>query len=204
MKNLIYLYDKSIADDLRKSFNPENMPDPYVKVVDVDSFMSIGAQVKDDRLTFPIVGLNRPDNYSIDTDRTNFTLIHKGVTVAVDDKENEFYNEKVIPIKQSYDIHVLTTNQADMDEMIREIIFKYTNMYFLTITLPYEVKRKIRFGICIDGEIERTSGYSQYAESGTLYESIIPVRTEGMVIVSYTPVRIRRTEFVTEIENPKY
>ena len=40
MKNLIYLYDKSIADDLRKSFNPENMPDPYVKVVDVDSFRS--------------------------------------------------------------------------------------------------------------------------------------------------------------------
>ena len=59
---MIYLYDKSICDDLRHSFNPNSMPDPVVKVVDTADFLSIGAQVKDDKLAFPIVGLNRPDN----------------------------------------------------------------------------------------------------------------------------------------------
>lgn len=195
---MIYLYDKSICDDLRRSFNPNNMPNPVVKVVDTSDFLSIGAQVKDDKLSFPIVGLNRPDNYEIDTDRTNFTLMHSGCVVAFDDKENNLYNEQVIPIKQNYDLHVLATNQADMDEILRELIFKYTNMYFLTIKLPYEVNRKIRFGLVIDGQVERTSGYSQYVESGTLYESVIPLRTEGLVLVNYKPVRLTRNEYQIE------
>lgn len=174
------------------------MPNPVVKVVDTSDFLSIGAQVKDDKLSFPIVGLNRPDNYEIDTDRTNFTLMHSGCAVAFDDKENNLYNEQVIPIKQNYDLHVLATNQADMDEILRELIFKYTNMYFLTIKLPYEVNRKIRFGLVIDGQVERTSGYSQYVESGTLYESVIPLRTEGLVLVNYKPIRLTRNEYQIE------
>ena len=73
-------------------------------------------------------------------------------------------------------------------------MFKYLNMYFLTIDLPYEAKRKIRFGIRIDrgGEIQRESGSYEYIQGGKLYQTIIPLVCEGAVMVSYTPAHLRR------------
>lgn len=192
---MIYLYDEAIVNDLKKSFNPNAVENPVVSVVSPERIVDIAAQLQNDEISFPLVALTRNEDISIDTNLTNFTRMHKGVAAVVDPKTNNLYYEQAIPLKLNYALTVLTTNTADMDELVRELIFKYTRMYFLTITLPYEGQRKVRFGITIDtdSDIERSSGVVEYLESGQLYQSIIHLHCEGCVYVKYTPVHLKRT-----------
>lgn len=194
---MLYLYDKCIVRDLSRSFNPETVDNPVVKVVDPEGAVNIAAQIQNDEITFPIVALTRHDDISVDTSRMNFTLAKKGVVAGFDPKSNLIYKEKVIPIDLNYHLTLLTTNVTDMDELIKELLFKYSDMYYLTIKLPYEINRKIRFGFCIDQQsaIQKTSGGHRYLTEGKLYQSVISLKTEGCVLVSYTPVHLKRTEY---------
>lgn len=192
---MVYLYDKAICKDLEQSFNPENVENPVVKVIDPEGSIGLAAQIQNDEIKFPIVSVTRDDNFAIDTDRWNFTRAHKGVASVIDNKTNELYYEKVVPIKLSYNLSLLTTNTADMDELFREILMKYTSMYFLKIKLPYECERYVRFGVVVEQDnIEKSSGSFDYIEGGKLYETVIPLRCEGCVLVTYTPAKLKRSE----------
>lgn len=197
---MLYLYDKSIAKDLSKSFNPNNMPNSAVTVIDPEIAVSIFAQRGNDDIRFPAVMLTRSDDTPVDRNRLNFTRLHKGVQTVFDKKNNEFYNEKILPVELRYSLTILATNTADRDEIVRELLFKYTSMYFLTINLPYECKRQIRFGVIIDPDkdIQNDSGTSDYFSAGHLYQTIIPLKCEGCVLVTYTPVKLRRSEYEIE------
>lgn len=193
---MLYKYDNAIVDDLKRSFNPENVPNPVVSVISPDQIFGLAAQLQNDSIKLPIIALTR-NQEQIDSSRTNFTSMHRGVATVIDNETNELYHEKVIPITLSYNLTIITSNTADMDEMIRELMFKYINMYFLTIKLPYESDRKIRFGVSLskDSEIDRTSGVSEYRSEGKLYQSILTLNCEGAVLVSYTPVKLKRLEY---------
>ena len=130
---MLWVYDEAIADDLKKSFNPMNVPNPAVVVVDSENAIGLAAQIQEDKLSFPIVALTRNSTIAIDEALRNFTKMKKGVSTTFDNKTNTFYNERSMPIKLSYELSVFTTNQADMDEIIRELLFKYSSMYFLSI-----------------------------------------------------------------------
>ncbi|MCM1226178.1 MAG: hypothetical protein NC320_01975 [Clostridium sp.] len=201
---ILYLYDNAVCEDLRNSFNPEHVDDPVVKVAAPEQVIGLAAQIHNDEIKFPIVALTRKEDIQIDNSRMNFTWTHKGIQSVLDPKTNNLYYEKVIPIKLAYSLTVLTTNTADMDELIRELLFKYIDMYFLTIKLPYECERKVRFGISIrsESDIERSSGNLEYIESGKLYQSIIPLDCEGCVYVSYTPAHLKRSVYEIEAVLP--
>lgn len=192
---MLYLYDKAIVDDLYRSFNTDVVDDPVVRVIDPEHIVDLAAQIQEDKIKFPIVALSRnPGSGDKDTERYNFTRAKFGVSTVLDDKTNQLYYERAIPIKLSYSMTLLTINQADMDELTRELMFKYNNMYFLKIILPYECNRPVRFGITIDSDsIERKSGSFEYLESGQLYQSIIQLKCEGAVLVDYTPAHLMRT-----------
>ena len=197
---MLYLYDKAIVDDLMKSFNPENVVNPVVRVIDPEGAVNVAAQIQNDDISFPVVVLNREDDVSIDNQRWNFTRAKKGVPVAFDTSTNMIYKEKSLPVHLDYKMTILTTNTVDMDEIIKEIMFKYSDMYYLTIRLPYEVSRKIRFGIQLDNSatIQRSSGSSEYLSEGKLYQSILSFKCEGCVLLSYVPVHLKRTEYQVE------
>lgn len=198
---MIYKYDDAICDDLRKSFNPDNVENPVVTVISSEVVTAIAAQIQNDKITYPIVALIRdPNSVQIDQSRMNFTRSHFGVSAVIDKETNNVYYEKVLPITLKYSLTVLTTNVADQDEIIRELLFKYVNMYFLTIRLPYECDRKIRFGVRITSEtdIDYSSGSPEYLQSGSLYQAIIPLHCDGCVLVSYTPAHLIRTTFDVE------
>lgn len=197
---MLYLYDNAMVEDLEKSFDRRHVPNPVVKVIAPEKVVGIAAQIQSDQISFPLVALTRDENTPIDKDRINFTRAHLGVCSVLDKVTNQLYYERAIPVKLSYKLTILTTNTADMDELLKEVLFKYTSMYFLTIQLPYECDRKVRFGISALSEdnIERSSGNVEYITGGTLYQSIIPLVCEGCVMVSYTPAHLRRS--VHEIE----
>ena len=201
---MVYLYENAIIEDLVKSFNPDAVNNPVVKVFGTEEAVGVAAQLQEDKIKLPIVILRRDGNYALDTDRSNFTRMKKGVPCVFDNKTNTLYYEKAMPIKLSYKLSVMSSNTVDVDELMKELIFKYNHMYYLTIKLPYESDRRIRFGIVWDQDqgIESVSGSFDYVQSGKLYESEMTLRCEGCVLVSYTPVHLKRTEYeVTPISN---
>lgn len=200
---MLYNYDNAIAEDLKRSFNPNNVINPAVRVVDAEGVLDLIAQIQEDQISFPVVVLTRNPDTPIDKNRRNFTYMHKGVASVMDPDSNNLYYEKVIPIELGYSLTVLATNTADLDELVKELMFKYISQYFITFTLPYECKRKVRFGISIDedADIERKSGTFEYVEGGTLYQAIIPLKIDGAVLVSYTPAKLQRTTLEFEVAN---
>lgn len=189
---MLYNYDNALAKDLENSFNSSIC----VKVVDAEKGIDLAAQAENDEISFPLVLLTRYPDAPIDKNRYNFTRAHKGVATVIDKEKNELYFEKAIPVDLKYDLTILTTNTADRDELVKELIFKYTSMYFVSMDLPYESTRKIRFGVSVDveSEISNKSGVLDYLDSGTVYQSIIPLRCEGCVMLSYTPVKLKRSQ----------
>ena len=196
---MIYLYDNAIVDDLQSSFNTD-INNPVVRVVSPDQVIGVVAQIKEDQVSFPIVALERVMPVDVDETRYNFTRAMTGVDTVFDKDTNNFYKEKSIPINLSYTLTALTTNQEDMDELIRELIFKYTSMYFLKIRVPYESKREITFGVIIDKSagINQTSGVSEYIGSGQLYKTSLTLRCQGCVLLNYTPVHLTRNVYNVE------
>lgn len=196
---MLYLYDRAIIEDLQASFDTANLDNP-VKVIDSEAVIDVIAQMKEDRITFPIIAVLRDDDVNIDESRSNFTWMHKGVSCVFDNETNTYYNEKSIPVTFTYTIDILTTNTADMDELLRELMFKYTSMYFLHIRLPYESDRVVRFGVRLDtgSTIQRGSSTKDYIKSGTLYRAVLKLIPEGCVMVNYTPVQLKRQEYEVE------
>ena len=193
---MIYLYDRSICDDLEATLNTPDDASPVVRVIDPEHIVGLAAQIQQDEISLPLIALERND-YFVDAERTNFTMQHTGTSQIIDNKTNMIYNEKVMPINLSYVLTVLTSNQVDMDEIVKELIFKYTSMYYLTIKIPYEVSdldRKIRFGVRIErpDAIQKKSGASEYIEGGQLYQTSIPIICDGAVMLSYTPHHLPR------------
>lgn len=196
---MVHLYDMELVHDLERSLNMPDNAEVVVKVIDPEHIVGLAAQIQNDEIQLPLIALERKD-YSVDTDRTNFSMQHFGTQAIIDNKTNMIYNERSMPIKLSYTLTVLTSNQIDMDEIVKELLFKYTAMYFLTIKVPYEVSevdRKIRFGVIIENPdaIEKISGASQYIESGQLHQTSIPLICDGAVLLHYTPEHLRRTSY---------
>ena len=191
---MLWAYDKAIQKDLESCIDPQGKGNANVRIMGEEGLMGVFAQIQDDKLTFPALYLERDPESPLDQKRYNFTLLHKGVPCVYDPEKNNVYMEKSIPIKLGYHLHILATNTADRDEIEREILFRYTSMYYISMTVPYESKRKLRFGIAIDpdADIDRKSGSSQYIEGGTLYESIIKLNCEGAVYLHYTPRHMQR------------
>lgn len=153
--------------------------------------------MKEDKIKYPIIAITRNNDINIDESRSNFSWMHLGTQCVFDKVSNNYYNEKAIPIVLSYTMDIFTTSVADMDELVRELLFKYTTMYFLSINIPYESNRKLRFGVTLSkgSTIQRQSGASQYIQSGQLYRTTITLNCEGCVLLSYTPVKLRRQDY---------
>lgn len=200
---MLYKYDQAVAEDLRKSIDADSGANDIVKVMEADGILALIAQMKEDKVKFPLICVVRHSDVSVDTTLANFTRLHKGLPVTYDDEKHDVYFEKSIPIKLEYDLVILGTNTADVDELVREVLFKYTNVYFLSMELPYESNRTVRFGVTISGDVSRESGSFNYISGGALYQAIVPLRCEGAVLYSYTPRHITRFEENTEVKAVK-
>ena len=191
---MLWKYDESIVTDIKKSLNSANA-NPNVVIADAETFPGILAQIQNDEITYPLILLQRDEDMPIITELVNFTRSHRGIPAAFDTKTNNLYFEKALPVDIQYTLRIVSTNTADTDELARELFYKYLSMYFLTIQLPYESDRKVRFGIQVDLDygIKKESGNFEYIQNGALYQSTIHLKTNGCVSLSYTPRHLTRS-----------
>lgn len=190
---MLYLYDKAICDDLENSFT-DSVGTSAVKVVSPEQTSAVIAQLKEDIVTLPMVSLTRDTDLPIDTTRLNMARAHNGVSAVFDAESNIYYNEKLLPISLSYTMTVFADNQVDIDELVRELQFKYLDMYFLTIKLPYESNRKMRFGVVADTSygIHQDRYSSSYVQEGYMYEASMKLKCQGCNLITYTPLKLQR------------
>ena len=203
---MLYLYDRALVDDLKSSLTEE--ANQNVVMTDAENYPGIIAQIQEDTITYPLILLHRDDDTPIKTELMNFTRYQFGVPAAFDKKTNTVYYERALPVDVNYTMRILSTNVADTDELARELFYKYISMYYLTIRLPYESDRKLRFGLEVDKDygIKKESGSFDYLASGTLYQSTLKLNTQGCVMITNTPRHLKRTVIDTNtinIENPK-
>ena len=203
---MLYLYDCAVCDDLKASLTDE--ANKNVFLTDAENYQGILAQIQEDTITYPLILLHRDEDTPIIKELTNFTRYKFGVPCVFDNKTNNVYYERALPIEVNYTLRILSTNVADTDELARELFYKYISMYYLTIRAPYESDRKIRFGIAVDMDygIKKESGSFDYLAAGTLYQSTLHFKTEGCVYLTYTPRHVKRTVLNTDeikIEDPK-
>lgn len=203
---MLYLYDRALVDDLKSSLTEE--ANQNVVMTDAENYPGIIAQIQEDTITYPLILLHRDDDTPIKTELMNFTRYQFGVPAAFDKKTNTVYYERALPVDVNYTMRILSTSVADTDELARELFYKYISMYYLTIRLPYESDRKLRFGLEVDKDygIKKESGSFDYLASGTLYQSTLRLNTQGCVMITNTPRHLKRTVIDTNtinIENPK-
>jgi len=199
-----HLYDNAVVEDLQRDFiTADGKLSVAVRMVDENQMMGVIAQIQSDEVEFPYVILSRVGGDTIDQNLKNFTMMHRGVPAVFEPTKNEFYHEKWIPIELGYDITVVGTNTAQIDEVLRELQFKYINMFYLTIRLPYESDRKIRFGIISTGDPpERGRMASGHMEDGHLYIATLPTECIGAGIVDYRKVKLKRLEGQINLVDP--
>jgi hypothetical protein len=202
---MLWIYDQAIVDDLKASLT--DAANANVIISGPDNYQSILAQIQEDTITYPLILLHRDDDTQVITSLMNFTRYQFGVPCVFDNKTNNIYYERALPVALNYSLRILSTNVADTDELARELFYKYISMYYLTIRVPYESDRKLRFGISVDMDygIKRESANAEYLESGVLYQSTMQLKTEGCVSLTYTPRHLTRTVIDTNkigIENP--
>jgi hypothetical protein len=202
---VLYKYDQAICDNLKASLTDE--ANKNVFLTDADNYPGIIAQIQNDTISYPLILLHRDEDTPVITELMNFTRYKKGVPCVFDNKKNNVYYERALPVQLNYTLRILSHNVADTDELARELFYKYLSMYFLTIQLPYESDRKIRFGVQVDADygIKRESGSGEYLASGALYQSTMRLLTQGCVSITYTPRHVNRTVINTKeikIENP--
>lgn len=191
---MLHYYDNAVAADLAKALDPSSEVNKIVKVMEPDGIIPLIAQMKEDQIDFPLVCLFRNSEVPISTDQINFTRVNKGVPTGYDPDTNNIYLEKAIPVELGYKLVILSTNTADADEFAKEILFRYSSVFFITMDLPYEVDRQVRFGITIEpgSSITKDSGVLEYIQGGTLYQTTISLKCQGAVLLSYTPKHVQR------------
>lgn len=196
---MLYLYDQAILEDLLESFS--NNIHPTIKCVSSEEIVNLAAQLNNDHIEYPLICIIRAPNTPIDNNLLNFTRTHFGVCTVMDKQTNILYYEQAIPVQLEYALTVLTPNTSARDELIRELLFKYSTQYFLSIRCPYESNRLIRFGIRVDTskDIEYSSGIIEYLEQGKLYQTIIPLICDGAVLLNYRPVKLKRNSLETSV-----
>lgn len=202
---MLYLYDNAIVDDLKQSLTEE--ANQNVFLTNVDNYQGLLAQVQEDTITYPLILLHRDEDTPVIKDLMNFTRYKVGVPCVFDNKTNNVYYERALPVALNYTLQILSTNVADTDELARELFYKYISMYYLTIRAPYESDRKLRFGVAVDMDhgIKRESGSFDYIATGALYQATMRLKTEGCVSLTYTPRHLNRQVIDTGdigIENP--
>lgn len=201
---MLYLYDRAIVDDIKASLT--GAANSNVVATNAENFPGIIAQMQNDTITYPLILVQRGEDAVIDTSLTNFSRYQFGVPCIFDNDKNNVYFERALPVKLEYTLRIITTNVADRDELARELFYKYISMYFLTIQLPYESDRKIRFAVNVDFDygIKNESQSFDYLASGALYQATIVLKTLGCVSLTYTPRHLQRSVLSSDIktENP--
>ena len=168
----VNLYDKAIVEDLRKLTE-----DTRIHIVPSENaFRTIGKlNNTEDYIELPLISISRTGWSLLDAQHSQK---FEGATYQYDRKEDYVQNIQLMPIKINYLLDVWTRTKEENDDIMRELIFYYTDHPTMFVTVPYGADYKHKFNIFFTDDVEDNSDIVEQKNRGEYFRQTIGFYTD--------------------------
>ena len=166
-----YLYDNALVTALRQVTG-----DDRIHLIDPQSAILFFAQVDHDKNMYPAIVLSRRPSSLLDYQNQVAKL--KGQTLRVNE-DSTVTKLKLLNARFEWQIDVFTVDQFTCDEIVRELIFFFTNNPRFQVTVPYGANIPQNFDVFLSPEIEDNSDLVEFPNRGEYYRETLVIYTEN-------------------------
>jgi hypothetical protein len=172
MSSSVGLYDNAIVENLR-----EITQDTRINIVPVENvFRTIGKlEGTEDHIQLPIISVTRTGWSLKDAQHSRK---FEGATLAWDKEKDWVQNIQFMPIQINYLLDVWTRTREENDDIMRELIFYYTNHPTLQVDIPFNAHYTHNFNIFFMSDIEDNSDIVEQKNRGEYFRQTIAFYTD--------------------------
>lgn len=183
----MYLYDEALEAKLKAWLN-----DPKINIRTTETMFEVQADLDNDRVMLPAVGLIRLPIEIRNTNKNTHTA--EGAKLIYDKTRVNIEKLNYVPIRLHYQLNIYTVTRRENDELTRQLIFKIINTPKGIIELPYEnCHIKHQFNIRLGSEWQDNSDLANHKNTGQLFISTLDIWVDDAALFSYNvkePVEI--------------
>lgn len=169
---MIYLYEEAIIEDLRYQLG-----DSRVSLLPPDILFRTIADISgEDQVRLPLVSLSRL-GYSFNEIPHNSpeSLIGSTHTIPQKDGTIKYVQVQRLPITCRWQMDVISRSRKDNDNLVRELLFYYTNNPSLRVKIPYGFNQEHKFSIHINPDIDDNSDIESHVNRGEYFRTTIGI-----------------------------
>ena len=167
---MIYLYEDAIIEDLRYQLG-----DSRISLLPPDTlFRSIADISGNDDVTLPLISLQRL-GYSLNEPNHNNPESLDGFSYQIPQKDGsiKYIQVQRIPITCRWQMDIISRTRLDNDNLVRELLFYYTNNPTLRVMIPYGLNKEHKFSITINQDIDDNSDIESHINRGEYFRTTI-------------------------------
>lgn len=168
----IYLYEDAIIKELRAITG-----DGRIHIIDPSQAISFLAQFDKDKVTLPAIIMSR-GSVSLTTETKNQVVALKGQTSRINN-DNTVSKAQLLPIRAEWSLDILAADRYTCDEIIRELVFYFTQHPKFTVKIPYNLDIDQSFDIFLDSSIEDNSDLVDFPNTGEFFRETLSIYTEN-------------------------
>lgn len=164
-------YDDAIIDRFREVFK-----DDRISILPVENAIRFSAQLKKDKLTFPMISTTRL-GYSIVRNQVNFNAKMIGSFKTRDGENNNIFAQS-IPIRIEYQLDVFTVDRWSCDQIVRELIFFFEQKPTLQAHFEYGLDFDHNFNLFLNEDIVDNSDTVEHENTGVMFRNTLTFYTD--------------------------
>lgn len=168
----VYLYDEVLVNQLR-----EVTGDSRIHIIDPSQAVSFLAQFDNDKVDLPAIVVSRNSVRLLDY--RNQVVALKGQSVRRNSDDNLYVKAQLIPMRIDWNIDVFTVDRYTCDEIIRELVFYFTQQPRFEVHVPYQLDIDQNFDIIMSPDIVDNSDLIEFPNTGERFRETISVYTEN-------------------------
>lgn len=173
----VKLYDDALLDKFKKWC--EGIDLTILSPDETAHLLQVKAQQTDDSpIELPLICITRPAGYELSDNPHKHPITFDGYTLQANSKKSIQLN--AIPIKLSYQLHIMTRYREEADDLARNFIFNLINYPRFSIYVPYnDVDYEQEAMIKVQSEIADNSNIDLRLVTGQFTRLTITFDIEG-------------------------
>lgn len=167
-----YLYDEVLVNKLR-----EITGDSRIHIIDPNQAVSFLAQFDNDKVDLPAVVVSRGSIRLLDY--RNQVVALKGQSVRRNSDDNLYVKAQLIPMRIDWNIDIFTVDRYTCDEIVRELVFYFTQQPRFEVRIPYQLDIVQNFDVLISPDIVDNSDLIEFPNIGERFRETLSIYTEN-------------------------
>lgn len=168
----VYLYDESVVNRLR-----EITQDQRIHIIDPNQAVTFLAQFDYDKVNLPAIVVSRGPVQLLDY--RNQVVALKGQTVRRNSDNNLYVKAQLIPMRIEWNIDVFTVDRYSCDEIVRELVFYFTQQPRFEVKVPYDLNIIQNFDVLLDTSIVDNTDLINFPNTGERFRETLTIYTEN-------------------------